>query len=344
VKPSQPIERYLQLRMSRSDRAVANSCTELLCVVLAPPLLSGQRIVVVRTPGTGTEDCYSAPLPQEWSTLADQGELELEVHEAPAPFEAACAGRVLGIVMVSTVPPRGFDRIRGGGEWQDSDFSSDGSSDGMFTAVEVVPDNAGGAVEEANTAKVKPLDSHTADGDPVCTARSDEDNVSRCSDADNCTNHQVRSFNHVSSHLRAGSQPSGTTSGKSGHYTAAALRCISEESAGTEPSGRSPGDGTQHQDQDKYQVAVGCIVSTAGVIIGRAEITTVPAQHAPVEPTQSPAGSPFATSPADESREVRVVAEGYCHLFRASVADCRALEEHFLLSRRPVEQRLDAIS
>jgi hypothetical protein len=336
VKPSKPVERYLKLRMSRSDRATANGCAELLCVVLAPPVLSGQRIVVVRTPGTGSDDCYSAPLPQEWNMLAGQAELELEVHEVPAPFEAACAGRVLGMVTVRVVPPRGCACASVGGEWQDFELSSDGSSDGMFTAVDVLPDNAGGAVEEVNTAQIKPLDDYTADADPVCTARSDEDNVSGCSDVANSTDQQVRSFKHGTAHPRgAPHQQTATTSGLSGRY----LRCISEESAGTEPSGRNLDDGAQHYDQTVHHTTVGCIVSSTGVVVGRAEIATTLSQGAPTEARQSQAGS----NPSDESREVRVVAEGYCHLFRASVADCRALEVHFILSRRPVEQRLDAM-
>jgi hypothetical protein len=337
VKPSKPVERHLKLRMSRSDRGTTNGCAELLCVVLSPPVLAAQRIVVVRTPGTGSDDCYSAPLPQEWNMLADEGELELEVHEVPAPSEGARAGGVLGIVTVSTVPPRGGDCTRQGDNWRDSDLSSDGSSDGMFTAVEVVQDNAGGAVEDANTAHVKPQDDYTADADPVCTARSDEDYVSGCSDVANSTDQQVRSFKHGAAHPRGVShQHSATTSGLSGRY----LRCISEESAGTEPSGRNPDDGAQHYDQTVHHTTVGCIVSSTGVVVGRAEIATTLSQGAPTEARQSQAGS----NPSDESREVRVVAEGYCHLFRASMADCRALEEHFLLSRQPVEQRLDAIS
>lgn len=131
--------------------------------------------------------------------------------------------------------------------------------------------------------------------------------------------------------------------GHSSRNDAAGLHCISEESVSTERSEGSSADVGNRSEQREFSADV---LSFSGDVIGSATLA-VREEH-----PQASAGDVDQQSAAKESlqedaaegqgaaTEVCVRAETFCHLFRVSAAECRALEEYFRLTRQPVAQRM----
>ena len=137
-------------------------------------------------------------------------------------------------------------------------------------------------------------------------------------------------------------------------FSSLPLRCISEESAGSELSDR---------DQMQSGVATGVHNETSTIAKGESQELRLELKAEDGEVIGHLALSKRANAASDarqsdrdqgstcdcdnekggadqEAAEcIRVVAQGYCHLFRASIADCREVEEFFWTAQQPVSQR-----
>jgi hypothetical protein len=135
--------------------------------------------------------------------------------------------------------------------------------------------------------------------------------------------------------------------GHSSRNDVAGLRCISEESASTERSGgssahagtRSGIDGEQRELSADILSSSGDVIGTVTVVVNKVQ----PAAAVADRNSRSVAEETLPGSAGEElgaATEVRVCAETFCHLFRVSAAECRALEEYFRLTRQPVAERM----